>query len=134
MCAKKDTHNQSNYVNVCKKRLKEIHIIIFIMEHQTPFYCQLCEYNTNKKSRYNAHLLTKKHYMKVNDINPTLCVQCNITYSDKYSYLRHLSTIHAIDVSQFKYKEYYLIELHNQIKHSQKNKYGKLRINYLVDD
>jgi hypothetical protein len=93
------------------------------------FYCPHCEYSTDKKTRYEKHMLTKKHHINANNILVNFCNECKLQFYDRSNYLRHLNNIHKVDISQLKHKGYYLIEL----KHPLRTRQG-LKSNYLLND
>lgn len=74
------------------------------------FECLDCQFTTTKKSTYENHLISKKHYLNVNNIQPYLCEDCNINLINKSNYLRHIKNIHNIDTDKLTYTGYYLIE------------------------
>ena len=60
------------------------------------FSCEVCDYNTNKKSNYNNHNLSAKHLraMNSNNFKPTLssgfiCQICSKEYKDNSGLWRH---------------------------------------------
>ncbi len=57
------------------------------------FYCEMCKYKTNRKSSYESHLLTKKHYnLNVCNNNTKTnyqCEICNNHYKDYSGLWRH---------------------------------------------
>lgn len=75
------------------------------------YECLDCEFTTTKKSTYDNHLISKKHYINTNNIQPYLCQYCNINQINKSNYIKHIKNIHNIDTNQLTYKGYYLIEL-----------------------
>ncbi len=57
--------------------------------------CKICLYETNYKYKYDNHLLTKKHLIKVNkekDKNDYNCIICNFNSINKNNYNKHLQT------------------------------------------
>ena len=75
------------------------------------FYCSFCNYGTDKKHSYDVHLVSKKHYIRSNDIKINYCVACYVQFSNKSKYLAHLKNIHNEDTSHLVYQNYYLIDL-----------------------
>jgi hypothetical protein len=60
------------------------------------FSCEVCDYNTSKKSNYNNHMLSAKHSkaMIINNFKPTLssgfiCQICSKEYKDNSGLWRH---------------------------------------------
>jgi hypothetical protein len=60
------------------------------------FSCEVCDYNTSKKSNYNNHILSAKHSkaMIINNFKPTLssgfiCQICSKEYKDNSGLWRH---------------------------------------------
>ena len=56
------------------------------------FICQTCNYKTNKKSSYNAHILSNKHKKMVDfatDVSKYICKQCNKGFNDRAGLWRH---------------------------------------------
>jgi len=59
------------------------------------FSCKICDYNTNKKSSFNNHLLSAKHIKTINNKNmPKLCSthkceNCEKEYNDRAGLWRH---------------------------------------------
>ena len=59
------------------------------------FYCEKCDFISNNKKDYNTHLLTRKHYNRINNMSSSLkfkCDICNITINTKKEYEVHLLT------------------------------------------
>ncbi len=77
------------------------------------FECLACQFTTKKKSTYDDHLISKKHYININNIQPYLCQYCNLNQSNKSNYLRHIKNIHHINIDEFRYKGHYLIDHHD---------------------
>ena len=52
------------------------------------YYCEKCDYTTDRKPNYNKHMVSKKH----NDINKNVyvCKKCNYMSYRKNNYERHL--------------------------------------------
>lgn len=78
------------------------------------FYCDVCDFGTNKKSTYDNHLKSKKHHIKLNSINLYYCQKCDNQYSNKSNYMRHLKEYHEEDYEKEKNDNYYLIKLKTQ--------------------
>jgi len=64
----------------------------------TKFYCEYCDYNTDRKSSYDCHLLTRKHQKTTNNnknLQKTcnnlnlICDNCNKTFNDRAGLWRH---------------------------------------------
>ncbi len=59
------------------------------------FVCNYCDFYSNKKCNYDAHLLTRKHRMKQNETNETnfqhtlQCNNCNIIFKSRTTLWRH---------------------------------------------
>jgi hypothetical protein len=57
------------------------------------YKCDLCKFESTKRSNYNAHLLTKKHQKKMPKIEKPLCKfsckQCLRTYKDRTGLWKH---------------------------------------------
>lgn len=59
------------------------------------FVCNYCDFYSNKKCNYDAHLLTRKHRMKQNETNETdfqhtlQCNNCNIFFKSRTTLWRH---------------------------------------------
>ncbi len=101
----------------CQKKMS--HEILHTVEtnhkhHIKSFECSDCQFTSTKKSTYEDHLISKKHYINTNNIQPYLCQHCNINLSNKSNYLKHIKNIHNIAIDQLRYTGYYLIEHHDQ--------------------
>ena len=59
------------------------------------YNCNICNYDTDKKSNYNKHLITQKHLN--NDKNIKYCSLCDIIYSNNANYKRHYNRIHNLN-------------------------------------
>jgi hypothetical protein len=69
---------------------------IFKPNLSSKFSCDVCDYNTSKKSNYNNHILSAKHSkaMIINNFKPTLssgfiCQICSKEYKDNSGLWRH---------------------------------------------
>ena len=56
------------------------------------FNCKICNYITNEKSNLNRHLKSKKHALKVIDINDTKNTHINEKFDDE---LQHTKISHS---------------------------------------
>lgn len=54
------------------------------------FNCVDCDFHTNTKSNYTAHMKSKKHYNIVNGITKHFCKACNFQASQKCIYDKHI--------------------------------------------
>jgi hypothetical protein len=54
------------------------------------YYCEICDYNTNKKSSFDKHLLTRKHLDETKmKQNMLLTCDCNKTFNSRTTLWRH---------------------------------------------
>jgi hypothetical protein len=67
-------------------------------EIDTLFNCFFCNYNTNKKSNYDKHLLTSKHKVNCGELSHKeyLCETCNKHFNSSNSLWKHNSRSHPI--------------------------------------
>jgi len=72
-----------------------------IGSRRKPYRCDICEYNTYKKSNYDKHLSSVKHIKKVAIKNSIFeCESCGYTTPNKSYYDKHLTTIkHIMNVA-----------------------------------
>jgi hypothetical protein len=60
------------------------------------YECLICNYNTNKKSDYNRHLVTSKHKKKIKNESITeidnYCSICNKQYKTELWYNKHINS------------------------------------------
>jgi hypothetical protein len=63
--------------------------------------CNKCNFSTQYKSVYDTHLISKKHYNIINNINQYNCKFCNLDLKQKSNYDKHLLTNkHNINVNK----------------------------------
>ena len=68
--------------------------------------------NTSQtKNHWMFMIITKKHYIKIKNIQVNFCCTCNKQFYDKSNYSKHLEKKHKINVTEFKNKNYYLIDI-----------------------
>ena len=98
------------------------------------YYCEKCDYYTNKKSNYNTHCESKKHNkqqmeLKINDIKPNLslnknntyCNVCEKNYKDRTGLWRHKKKCVVIDGININDKDALVIHLLQQNSELQKS-------------
>lgn len=98
------------------------------------YYCEKCDYSTNKKSNYNTHCESKKHNkqqmeLKINDIKPNLslnknntyCNVCEKNYKDRTGLWRHKKKCVVIDGININDKDALVIHLLQQNSELQKS-------------
>lgn len=57
------------------------------------FYCETCNFKTNRKSQYDEHITTEKHKIALNpETSAFVCELCNYSVYRKSQYDRHLLT------------------------------------------
>ena len=69
------------------------------MDKKQPFFCQKCNYSTNKKTNFLRHLSSKKHKKKQESFfqcetikTQYTCLPCNFSTFRKTEYTRHNKT------------------------------------------
>tara|TARA_E500000178_G_scaffold343348_1_gene389993 strand:- start:71 stop:937 length:867 start_codon:yes stop_codon:yes gene_type:complete len=83
------------------------------------YNCEFCNYNTNKKTDYNKHLLTRKHILSTNVDNSKMkkdlfiCNNCGRSYKFRNSYWYHKKT--CVEKKGFEYSLLYDNEFTKQI-------------------
>jgi len=97
------------------------------------YYCEKCDYSTNKKSNYNTHCESKKHNkqpteLKINNIKPNLssnnntyCNVCEKNYKDRTGLWRHKKKCVVIDGININDKDALVIHLLQQNSELQKS-------------
>jgi hypothetical protein len=98
------------------------------------YYCEKCDYSTNKKSNYNTHTDSKKHNkqqleLKINDNKPNLssnknntyCNVCEKNYKDRTGLWRHKKKCVVIDGININDKDSLVIHLLQQNRELQKS-------------
>lgn len=61
------------------------------------FNCECCDFHTNVKSNYTAHMKSKKHLKKVSGEDPFYCCKCCYRAKTKGDFLKHLATQKCIN-------------------------------------
>lgn len=95
------------FCRICKNYAKnDIKIWRFMVFNKCfmKYICEICKYNTSRKSSYTSHLKSNKHMWEIanlkllanmtpfcskNDKNVFLCVYCNTEYKYKRNLVRH---------------------------------------------
>jgi hypothetical protein len=56
------------------------------------FYCEICDFKSNKKNNYEKHLKTDKHSNVQNNQFKYVCELCHFKSNKKYNYEKHLTS------------------------------------------
>jgi hypothetical protein len=82
--------NCDDDIKICQNEQKEAKMSKTEQKcsNETKYYCEKCDYITDRKSNYNKHMVSKKH----NDgkKNVYVCEKCNYISYRKNNYERHL--------------------------------------------
>lgn len=62
-------------------------------ETKYEYNCDLCDFRSNDRHKYYSHLNTKRHNDKIFSPN-NICYYCNKEFTTKYSYKRHITSVH----------------------------------------